>query len=347
MGILSRALNKWQEDGFYPLMRSLSKYLQGKALKFQQIAATYFNTKFTIGKNLFESDWDVLVILDTCRVDALREVQAEYDFITNVDSVYSVGGSSPEWIAETFDRTYHTDIAGTAYLSANPYTKRILSPEEPHEQLSGGSHTTYKLLSRIDHVSISDLAYSEYLFNYEPRGEEGPQGHVDGHTPPRYVTERGISVTREGKHNRVILHYWQPHYPYIARAIAEGRDLKRHEKMVGEWSRYIQETKDRQSVWDAYLDELRYVLDDIGILVRNIDADRLVITADHGEAFGEFGEFGHQIGSLNPSVRRVPWVELSCTNQDSYSPTIAAPEETGGTSETSVKDQLNALGYLN
>jgi hypothetical protein len=31
----------------------------------------------TIGTNVFDRDWDVLILLDTCRVDALREVKSE------------------------------------------------------------------------------------------------------------------------------------------------------------------------------------------------------------------------------------------------------------------------------
>jgi len=54
----------------------------------------------TIGTNVFDREWDVLIVLDTARVDALRVVADEYDFIGQVDSIWSVGerlrSGSPE-----------------------------------------------------------------------------------------------------------------------------------------------------------------------------------------------------------------------------------------------------------
>jgi len=40
-----------------------------------------------VGTNIYERDWDALVVLDACRVDILREVADEYEFIDEVDSV--------------------------------------------------------------------------------------------------------------------------------------------------------------------------------------------------------------------------------------------------------------------
>lgn len=37
------------------------------------------SSRFPFGTNVYEKDWDVLVLLDTCRVDALAEVSGEYD----------------------------------------------------------------------------------------------------------------------------------------------------------------------------------------------------------------------------------------------------------------------------
>jgi hypothetical protein len=46
----------------------------------------------TIGTNVYEKDWDVLIVLDTAHVDALQIVMDEYDFIEDVNSIWSVGG---------------------------------------------------------------------------------------------------------------------------------------------------------------------------------------------------------------------------------------------------------------
>lgn len=191
-------------------------------------------------------------------------------------------------------------------------------------------------------VDISELNYYEYLFQYEKWGEEGPLGHVMGMTPPRYVTDRAISIGRENNYNRMILHYFQPHSPWVANAINENRRLEPHED---DWWNYLTETGDVQTVWSSYLDDLRYVLDDVELLLDNLDAERVIITADHGEAFGEYGVLGHHIGSLHPKVRRVPWAETTGVDLDTHSSSTEPPDEDASMSTSSVEDQLSALGY--
>ena len=49
------------------------------------------------GENVYDRDWDVLVVLDACRPDALRDAAAEYAFLDAVETVRSVGDWSSEW----------------------------------------------------------------------------------------------------------------------------------------------------------------------------------------------------------------------------------------------------------
>jgi hypothetical protein len=301
---------------------------------------TYLNAKKTIGTNVFDRDWDLLVILDTCRVDALREVADEYSFIKQVDSIRSVGGASGEWMARTFDEQHSEEIQNTAYLTANPHTAGILDSRN-HER-DPERHLNFRTLRHYPTVDISDIGYSEYLFKYEKWGEEGPLGHKKGMTPPRYVTERAISVGREMNFDRVILHYFQPHSPWVSNALEEERELAEHED---DWWNYLTETNDHDSVWNAYLDDLRYVLDDVKILLENFEADNVVLTADHGEAFGEYEVLGHNIGSLHPKVRTVPWAETSGVDKGTYTPTIDSPVEEEDVSSATMEEQLEALGY--
>ena len=306
-----------------------------------RIPATYINTLSTIGTNVFSRDWDLLVLLDTCRVDALQEIASEYDFLGDIGSLRSVGGRSPEWIAKTFTEQYEGDIRNTAYLSANAFSQEILRNRHHESASRGDVNLAYSLLSRIPTVDVSSLGRFEYLYGYEPVGTDGPLGHKDGGTPPRYVTDRGIAVGRDYEFDRLILHYLQPHPPYVANALKEGRELKQHER---DWWGYLGETGDYETIWDTYLDELRYVLDDVELLLKNMDAETVVISADHGEAFGEYWEYGHHTGSVNPYVRNVPWVETTATDQHTYTPTTEPPVN-GGSDEASTEDRLEALGY--
>ncbi|QCC60914.1 hypothetical protein DVR14_14310 [Natrinema thermotolerans] len=154
------------------------------------------------------------------------------------------------------------------------------------------------------------------------------------------MTDRGIDVVRNEDFERVILHYLQPHPPYMARALEADRPLHEHER---DWWGYLGDTGDKETVWETYLDELRYVLDDVELLLENMDAERVAITADHGEAFGEYWEFGHKTGSMHPKVRTVPWVETSATDTGTYTPEFEAPQENDA--DGTLSEQLEALGY--
>src|SRR5699024_10008652 len=116
-----------------------------------------------------------------------------------------------------------------------------------------------------------------------------------GHNPPRYVTDRAIDVGRKHDFDRMIVHYAQPHSPYVSNANTEDRDLYEHED---EPFAYLRAGGDRQQVLQAYLADLRYVLDEVALLCDNIDGE-VVVSADHGEAFGKYGTYKHPIGSLH------------------------------------------------
>jgi hypothetical protein len=330
---------EWSFENIKKVINHPIRALDEVALDYAyRLPVAIFNGFYTIGTNVFNKDWDILILLDTCRVDALREVKDEYEFLNDIGSIWSVGGSSAEWIARTFDKNHIDTIGETAYLSANAHVKQVLDSKR---QYDSNKHLTYKSLRSIPSVDVTDLGKVEYLFTYESWGEEGPRGHTEGMTPPRYVTDRAIQVCREDDYEQVVLHYFQPHSPYVANALEDGRELKEYED---DWWGYITETGDVATVWESYLDDLRYVLDDVELLLKNVEAESIVISADHGEAFGEYGILGHKIGSLHPKIRKVPWAITSARDTNSYTPTVKEPE----TPEMSRKDldrQLEALGY--
>jgi hypothetical protein len=302
-----------------------------------RIPSTVYNMKMGIGTNIFSKDWDLLIILDCCRVDALIELAPEYDFIGEVNSIRTVGGSTPEWTSKTFSPKYREQIQKTGYVSGTGQVRSILEEDGPANSTILGGHLAYKLLQYYDTVDISDLAYVDYAFEYD-FPEDSILEHPKGKTPPRYVTDRGIKSTEKTELDRLILHYMQPHGPFAANAAAEDRELLKHEVRP---LRYLRNTGDMETVWEGYLDEIRFALDEVEIALNNIDANKVVITADHGEAFGEYGIYGHTVGSLHPQVRNVPWVETTATDNETYAPVIESKRESQDTTE----EMLRALGY--
>lgn len=297
-------------------------------------------TRLEPGMNVYEREWDALVVLDACRVDALREVADEYPFVGEVGSIRSVGSSSHEWMAHTFRSEYRAEIQRTAYTNPNGFSELCFLDAEypPRRTVPFGS---------FDWDVVDATTFGLLDINWE-RGHDPELGIV----APRYMTDRAIHIGRETEFDRLVVHYYQPHVPYLARAVEEGRPTTELES--DPWRHLRRGETTREEVWELYLDNLRFVLDDVEMLLQNLDADRVVITADHGDAIGEYGTYGHPEGVPHPATSRVPWVETSATDRGTYEPPPVTdlgyegpPGESAGRpgADREVVDRLADLGY--
>ena len=308
----------------------------------RQLYALYFlpwmtlTSRYPIGRQIYEHEWDALIVLDACRVDAMRAVAPEYGFIRDVERVVSVGSTSKEWIANTFTEQYRDEIRDTACVSANSWVDSVLTEEvdwgfwTATKESFLESHEVFARLMARDTVLQSDFE------TFESIGSLGAE-EAFGVTTAEDVTDYAIDVGRRGDASRLLVHYMQPHAPYIGRTKAgEEIDDADHKPFVA-----LRAGADRDAIWGAYLDNLRYVLTNVERLLENLDAERVVITADHGEMFGEFGLYEHIGGIPHPALKTVPWIETTATDTRSYEPEIEAR-----TDEVAVEDRLADLGYL-
>lgn len=277
------------------------------------------------GQSIYVRDWDVLCILDACRVDQLQEVADEYDVLpADVQSFVSLAGYSREWLARNFTgehlAAHRDEIANTAYVKGNPFTADVFADSHP-------------------------FGYLDEVWRY---GWDDASGTIR----PDVLSDRAIRTWREDDHDRMIVHYMQPHIPFVGGETRpnwhEGfdphaADWGTEDQPKDLWARYrdgeLNASKDE--LWAAYQDNLRYVLDHLeSVFLRNVEAKTVVLTADHGNAIGEGGYYGHGNVPLR-SVKRVPWVETSATDTESYTPSVEATgDDTGG-----VEERLQALGY--
>ena len=279
---------------------------------------------YNYGTPVWEREWDVLVVLDTCRPDVLAEVAPDYEFLTGydpeTDRIDSVGSRSPEWIRKTFDPEAHpAELADTAYVSANPHTRDVPDPGA---------------LGLVDEVW--EYAWDEQW----------------GNVPPANLTDRAVAVGRERDPERLIVHYMQPHAPY-RRFVREhpewysltvGMDNPEDNPEINMWERLRTGRLSVAETWDAYRDTLRWVLDEgVEPLLRNVDADRVILTSDHGEGFGDWWYYGHSTSAPIPPLKRVPWAVTDATDTGEWEPSIE-PEERHLT-EGEVEERLTALGY--
>ena len=263
------------------------------------------------GTNIFEREWDVLLILDAARLDMYRRVvNAESD------GIWSVGSSSNEWMQHTFQGNYDSELAETAYVTGNPFSE----DECPAERLAA-----------IDEV-------------WRDHWDEEA-----GTVRPQPITDRVLARHREG-HERVVGHYMQPHYPFIGEYETEtgkmtwdvGDDEAHQGEGLALWDQFLYGVReDIEDVRAAYDDNLRHVWAHVETVRENVDG-RLVVTADHGNALGEWGMWGHKPGMPHPKMRRVPWDTYECTDERTHVPEVDEED----TQTTDRDEQLRSLGYL-
>jgi hypothetical protein len=267
------------------------------------------NRVYPQGTNVYDSDWDLLIILDACRVDLLQEVQEEYHFLDRPGTLTSVGSSSLEWLERTFEPSRAAEMAATAYVTGNPFSYRVLES--------------------------SNLLVFDEVWKYAWDDDTGT-------IPARALTDRAIATAREHDPDRLIVHYMQPHFPSVPDPLSDGMNAETLGQGVGwesPWKKLRRGELDDEVVWESYRSNLRYVLNDVSILLKNIDAENVVITADHGNAAGEYGVYGHPRVPLS-CIREVPWYRTTATDAGTYTPTIEPEEDTAD-----VEERLSALGY--
>lgn len=281
---------------------------------------------------VWDLDWDVLLILDACRVDVMQEVSTEYTFLPpTLDSIWSVGSATPEWMDRTFDPdTYGEQMYRTAYLTGNPFSAkprgRIEAAESDALPLDGDG------FAHLDEVWRTDWVHD-------------PVSTV----PPRALTDRAIRYWRSATADQMIVHYMQPHLPFRARP--EWFNRRRRLDKFGEpekeegkdcWLRARDGEVDREEFWTAYRDNLRWVLDDIRILINNCDG-KIGISADHGNGWGELGIWSHPQDCPVPAVRRVPWITIEGHDSESYQP---RDRKSKCRKSSGIEEKLTDLGYL-
>jgi hypothetical protein len=276
------------------------------------------------GRRVWDRDWEVLVVLDACRADLWREVATEYDWADgDPETMFSCASSSQEWMRKHFGDEYREETARTALLTANVWTSERTDP---------------------DHWAHLDEVW-----------RDGWDDGV-GQTPPEVVRDAAVGFWRHHREavgaERLIVWFMQPHIPFLGVDGSHGYEHDGDGPVPGmggdyertPWHRLRDGDLTREQVWEAYADNLRVALDSVAVLRENLDTDRMVVTADHGNAMGEWLMYGHEVDAVSPAMKRVPWVPVSASDERTHEATYALDERTD-LSDDEVADRLEALGY--
>jgi len=133
--------------------------------------------------NIIEQAWDYLIILDACRYDYFERLHGEY-LDGKLEKRLSVGSSTNEWRDKSFP-DYYDDIV---YISANPQ----ICAESAVYGYTAGRH------------------FCEVHEVWRDRWDRNM-----GTVLPETLTDTAIEIISGRPHRRFIIHYLQPHAPYL------------------------------------------------------------------------------------------------------------------------------------
>ncbi len=265
--------------------------------------------------DIVKEPWDFLVILDTCRYDIFKQVYRDFFKCGKLKRALSPANHTREWLIKCFPDKYE-DIV---YISGNPNINSKIVMK------SGG-----KVFSAKEHFfKIIDV------WNY---GWDESIGQV----PPKQINKAFHKYYLKYPNKRFILHYQQPHFPWISiggepksfqdkykkiynnavKRIKKRHIIKEIIPHVFWWKLHeILKTPPesnrekhyrlygRKGMIDAYTKDLELGLKHVKFLTDYIDGYWL-ITADHGEQLGELGIYAHPPYGRLKKQYEVPWFEI-------------------------------------
>lgn len=304
---LRKFLNKAEERSF---RRNFQEIYEGMKRR--------VSPKLDRGPSFYTREWDILILLDTCRPDVFEEIAIPYLEERGVEvseffSVVSNASQSREWMERTFIDDYSLEISQTAYITANVYTGKVFDGEQ-------GLHPFAEL------VELWRTDWDEEFATV--RAED-----VVSNALPYVGTDRPTQKT--------IVHFMQPHFPSVADPItSQQKPVKPDytgQSTTFAWNKLQDREVSKDRVLESYRNNLRYALDAVIDLVEHADGT-VVISSDHGQAFGEWGVYGHPPSTRTKQVLEVPWAVVKSKN--------SAKENTRDREDSgTVEEKLAALGY--
>jgi membrane-anchored protein YejM (alkaline phosphatase superfamily) len=177
---------------------------------------------------------------------------------------------------------------------------------------------------------------------------------------PETMTETVKTVVDKYPNKRLLIHYIQPHYPFIGSnlnfgAKHLGEDPTNSERgrteLLDPWMRIMTNQKDFDSdqLWDAYKQNLSRVLNSVTELVQSL-LGKTVITSDHGNMFGEratpipIQEWGHPRGVFTKELAEVPWFTIQYGDRREI--LNGSTSNVANIDSDVVEERLRDLGYV-
>ena len=245
-----------------------------------------------------EEDWDNLIILDACRFDVFKELN---NISGKLEYRISRGSHTHEFLMENFHNKIFND---TIYITATPQVNYHVS------------NSFYKI------IPVWENDWNEKFETVLPEN----------------IVQHSIKTEKKYPNKRLIIHFIQPHYPFIGKigrkkigrhtGIAGGKNALQITKKRWKngapkqhiWRLAYEGKVDIGTIWEAYKENLEIVLDHVKKLIPHLKG-KTIITADHGNLFGErvpplfIKKYGHPEGFYFEALVKVPWLIIENKNR--------------------------------
>ena len=291
--------------------RIINRDPPGKRALLRELPRFYYSFDNPTGYNedgidIFEEDWDNLILLDACRHDFFKR---EADLPGKYETRISRGSMTREWMRANFSGRQLHD---TVYITANANYANI------KDELDTEFH---------DYIG---LLQDEY------RNEHGAIN-------PKTVTERALKAAEKYPNKRLMIHYVQPHVPYIRPTGREHFDPSVPLKDFPETHEFTHDI-----LQEAYRENDQIALNEAAKLLTSFKG-KTIVSADHGELLGErilsvpVRFYGHPDGIYVDELVRVPWqIYQNGERKELYED---RPVKSQQFELSEVEKQLERLGY--
>jgi len=304
---------------------------------------SYFSYRHQPDQNVMDEDWDNLIILDSCRFDLFK---SKNTIGGDLGSRMRFATHSRHFLENHFAGERFQD---TVYVTGNANVSL----------LEDG------IFHAIVPVEIDKIENKERYRTTEPGSALPAESNA---VWPEDVVEKAIDAYERFPEKRLIVHFMQPHEPFIGpkglelyRRYMEANDelaekgsysREKHGEIFGvNWYNLFRDNESditEDEALAAYEENFELVLESVEELLSAVPG-KTVLTADHGEMLGERllpvtpKLYGHGGRAKTLPLCKVPWHVVEGTERRSI--TAEPPVESERMDMETVEKQLTALGY--
>jgi hypothetical protein len=249
-----------------------------------------------------------------------NELLQEYEFDCDINTTkWSAGSHTVEFMQRNLNQTFQDDVV---WITANPQVAKF------EEQIFEVKH-------------VWDQAWDDDLNTVHP--EE--------------LYKNAIRTADEYSNKRLVIHFIQPHYPFIGEigqselpahaSLTLNGYIENEQEVIRIWEQLRKGDVSEDIVREAYKENLEITLPYVYELIDRLEG-KTVLTSDHGNEFGNRGFpipvqlFGHPQGYRTRSLTCVPWIIFNDSNRKNIKPGDTAESKI---EEDEIENQLKYLGY--